>query len=445
MNTVNSMTSRFSSFYEAIRDRLVASFRAGDKMRNLDQGVTMETFREIKRYMHFSDEDVSVLKKLGPIMQPHLREMAERFYAEIPNHPEAFKVFSGPEQINRLKQSLQRWGAGLFAGLYDEKYAQEQYLIGHIHVRIRLPQKYVISAMALVREFLHQVINEQIQDAPFRAQAHISVDKILDLDLNLMCEAYFNASVQSLREINQKLEETNRKLLESSQFKSEFLASTSHELRTPLSSILGFIRLVLDGVCQSREEEIDLLNDAFHAAEHLLSIVNDLLDVARIEAGRLEIQCRPMEAQPILKQVISLTSVQAEQKSVKLADKADSIVLPTVWGDPERLKQVLINIIGNAVKFTDRGSVTVSASVDDKFVEFKVQDTGVGIAKEKQAELFEKFKQVDSSFKRRYGGSGLGLAISKHLVERMGGKIQLHSDGLGLGTTVTFTIPVYVQ
>ncbi|HEY3129635.1 MAG TPA: protoglobin domain-containing protein [Acidobacteriota bacterium] len=414
-------------------------------MRNLDQGVTMETFREIKRYMHFSDEDVSVLKKLGPTMQPYLKEMAERFYAEIPNHPEAFKIFTGPEQINRLKQSLQRWGAGLFAGIYDENYVQERYLVGHTHVRINLPQKYVVSAMALVREFLHQVVNREIKDIPFRMQAHISLDKVLDLDLNLMCEAYFKSSVQALKEINQKLEEANRKLIESSQFKSEFLASTSHELRTPLSSVLGFIRLVLDGVCQSREEEMDLLNDAFHAAEHLLSIVNDLLDVARIEAGRLEIQSRRTEAKPILQQVISLTAVQAEQKSVKLIDKTDSIALPTVWGDSERLKQVFINIIGNAVKFTDRGSVTVNAQVDDKFVEFKVEDTGVGIAKERQAELFEKFKQVDSSLKRRYGGSGLGLAISKHLVERMGGKIQLHSEGLGLGTTVTFTIPVYVQ
>lgn len=407
--------------------------------------ISMETFLEIKQYMHFSEEDVAVLKKLGPIMQPHLKEMAERFYAEIPKHPEAFKVFSGQEQIDRLKQSLQRWGAGLFAGVYDERYVQERYLIGHTHVRISLPQKYMISAMALVREFLHQVINQQLTEVSFRMQAHISVDKILDLDLSLMCEAYFNASVQALREINQKLEESNRKLLESSQFKSEFLASTSHELRTPLSSILGFIRLVLDGVCQSREEEIDLLNDAFHAAEHLLSIVNDLLDVARIEAGRLEVQCRRMEAQPILKQVISLTSVQAEQKSVKLVDRTDSITLPAMCGDPERFKQVFINIIGNAVKFTDRGSVTVSARVDDRFVEFKVQDTGVGIAKERQAELFEKFKQVDSSLKRRHGGSGLGLAISKYLVERMGGRIQLHSDGLGLGTTVAFTIPVYVQ
>lgn len=220
------------------------------------------------------------------------------------------------------------------------------------------------------------------------------------------------------------------------------MASTSHELRTPLSSILGFIRLVLDGVCQSKEEEIDLLNDAFYAAEHLLSIVNDLLDVARIEAGRLEIQCRPTDVRPILKQVISLTSVQAEQKAVRLVDTTDSVDLPKVWADPERLKQVLINVVGNAVKFTDQGKVNVGARIEDNFVHFKVQDTGIGIAKEKQTELFDKFKQVDSSLKRRHGGSGLGLAISKHLVEGMGGNIQLHSDGLGLGTTVDFTLPI---
>ncbi|MBI4455309.1 MAG: hypothetical protein HY644_05350 [Acidobacteria bacterium] len=403
----------------------------------------MENFLEIQRYINFTEQDVAILKRLAPIMQPHLPKMAERFYSEIPKHPEAFKVFREPEQIDRLRRSLQRWGTELFTGVYDEKYVQQRYQIGHIHVQIHLPQKYVISAMALVREYFHQVINQEIDDAPFRMQANISMDKILDIDLNLMCEAYFSTSMQALREINQQLEEANRRLHEASEVKSEFLARTSHELRTPLSSILGFIRLVVDGVCQTREEEMDLLNDAFQAAEHLLSIVNDLLDVARIEAGKLEMQPRPFEVRPILRQVFALTTLQAEQKSVQLKDGTDPIKLPRVWGDPERFKQVLINIIGNAVKFTDHGQVMVSTRLDDGYLQFEVKDTGIGIAKEKQAELFEKFKQVDTSLTRRYGGSGLGLVISKHLVERMGGKIELHSEGLGFGTTVTFTIPIH--
>lgn len=405
----------------------------------------MEDFAEIQRYVHLAGEDVAVLKRLAPIMQPHLAEMAERFYAEISKHPEAFKVLSEPEQIGRLRKSLQRWGAELFAGNYNAAYVQLRSQIGHIHVRIRLPQRYVISAMALVREFFHEVINREVQDEPFRAQAHISLNKILDFDLTLMCEAYFTASLEALREVNRQLEEANQKLRESSEVKTEFLARTSHELRTPLSSILGFIRLVLDGVCQGREEEIDLLNDAFQAAEHLLSIVNDLLDVSRIEAGKLEVQLRPFEVRPVLRQVLALTSLQADQKSVRLIDRADSPQLPKVWGDPERFKQVLINIIGNAVKFTDEGEITVSTRVEDSHLRFEVRDTGIGIAREKQAELFEKFKQVDTSLTRRYGGSGLGLVISRHLVERMGGEIELRSEGLGLGTTVTFTIPIHAR
>jgi len=398
---------------------------------------------EIKGYMHFSDLDVATLKRLAPVMAPQLKEMAERFYEEIPKHPEAARVFTGAEQVERLKQSLQRWGAGLFGGVYDEEYTRQRYQIGYTHVRIQLPQKFVIGAMALVREFLHEVINRDVSDDPLRMQAHISMDKILDFDLNLMCEAYFNASIQALTDSNEKLEQTNRKLLESSRVKSEFLANTSHELRTPLSSILGFIRLVLDGVCQSRQEEIDLLNDAFHAAEHLLSIVNDLLDLAKIEAGKLDVVCQPTQLRPILKQVLSLASVQVDQKSIELVDQTESVELPRVWVDPERLKQVLINLVGNAVKFTDRGQVIVAARVVDGFLELEVKDTGIGIAPERQAELFEKFRQLDSSFTRRHGGSGLGLAISKHLVESMGGRIRIYSAGSNAGTTVTFAVPVY--
>lgn len=398
---------------------------------------------EIKGYMHFSDLDVATLKRLAPVMAPCLKEMADRFYEEIPKHPEAARVFTGAEQVERLKQSLQRWGAGLFGGVYDEEYTRQRYQIGYMHVRIQLPQKFVIGAMALVREFLHEVINRDVSDDPLRMQAHISMDKILDFDLNLMCEAYFNASIQALTDSNEKLEQTNRKLLESSRVKSEFLANTSHELRTPLSSILGFIRLVLDGVCQSRQEEIDLLNDAFHAAEHLLSIVNDLLDLAKIEAGKLDVVCQPTQLRPILKQVLSLASVQVDQKSIELVDQTESVELPRVWVDPERLKQVLINLVGNAVKFTDRGQVIVAARVVDGFLELEVKDTGIGIAPERQAELFEKFRQLDSSFTRRHGGSGLGLAISKHLVESMGGRIRIYSEGSNAGTTVTFAVPVY--
>lgn len=403
----------------------------------------MQDFLAIKKYVHFTDEDVAILRRLQPIVRPHLAAMAERFYAEIPNHPDAFKVFSGPEQIERLKRTLQRWGEEVFSGEYGEAYARSRYQIGHVHVRIHLPQKYVISAMALVREFLHEVVNRDVKEPDFRMQAHISMDKILDIDLNLMCETFFTASIQTLTDLNERLEEANRKLRESSEVKSEFLAKTSHELRTPLSSILGFIRLVLDGVCENRDEEVELLNDAFQAAEHLLSIVNDLLDVARIEAGKLEIHLRPFDLAPIIKQVLALNALEADRKGIQLTDLTQNREFPQVYGDPERFKQVLINILGNAVKFTDAGGVTLEVERRDGFVVVEVGDTGIGIDKAKQAELFEKFKQVDSSHTRRHGGSGLGLVISKHLVERMGGTIELTSQGLGHGTRVALTIPLY--
>jgi CheY-like chemotaxis protein/anti-sigma regulatory factor (Ser/Thr protein kinase) len=232
---------------------------------------------------------------------------------------------------------------------------------------------------------------------------------------------------------------------ELSRVKDEFLAHTSHELRTPLNSILGFTKLILDGLCQSPEEERELLADVFESGQHLLGIVNDILDIARIEAGKLKLNLERVLLQPLFEQVLTVVKVQADAKGLKLVDDT-APDLPAVHCDPHRLRQILINLLGNAVKFTDQGWVSLRASADRVagHVLIEVQDTGIGIEEEKQRYVFEKFKQVDTSFTRRHGGSGLGLAISRRLVETMGGFIRLESPGRGLGTTIRFTIPIDV-
>jgi signal transduction histidine kinase/FixJ family two-component response regulator len=304
----------------------------------------------------------------------------------------------------------------------------------------------MISAMGVVRGHLQQSLNEILEAEPQRLDdTRLSLDKILNLDLNMMCESYFQESIRYLRELNRKLERANFELAELSQVKTDFLATTSHELRTPLNSILGFTRLILDGLCDNPKEERELLRDVFSSAEHLLSIVNDLLDVAKIEAGKLRLVAERVDLTSVIKEAKTVVGVQAAAKHLTIVDETESMSVPMVNGDRARIQQVLINLMGNAVKFTDKGWITLRArgAQSRGFVEVELQDTGIGIPLAKQQHLFEKFHQLDSSFTRQQGGSGLGLSICRSLVEIMGGRIKLWSAGGGCGTTVSFSLPVY--
>ncbi len=398
----------------------------------------------MKRYIGFSEEDGKLLRELGPRMEKYLPEMAERFYAQIPNHPDAHRVFTeGDVQISRLKGTLQHWARGLFCGVYDKAYEDLRYRIGQVHVRIGLEQKFVISAMGIVRSFLTECLLLEFPAGDVRIRFSRSLNKILDLDLNLMVQSYMEATTESLRLLNEQLERANRDLAEMSHTKDEFLAHTSHELRTPLNSILGFTKLILDGFATDPKEQRDLLHDVYASAQHLLGLVNDILDIGRIEAGRMPLQIEELDPRQLLDSTLPLVTVQASEKRLELRDETRGKELPWVRGDVVRLRQVLLNLLQNAVKFTNKGSVRVRAMTDSGgMLRLEVQDTGIGVPKEKQEAVFQKFVQADPAHSRRLGGTGLGLAISRRLVEMMGGRIGLESEGEGRGTKVWFTLPV---
>lgn len=403
-------------------------------------------FAEMKRFVGFSDEDARLLRAVAAQMERHLPALSERFYDQIARHPDAAKVFTGGQaQLERLKGTLQGWAHRVFVGPHDEDYAAERYKIGVRHVMVGLSQRYVISSMALIRDHLQEALSVELRADPPRQEAtRRALHKILNLDLNLMCESYFQESIRVLSDVNRRLEQANLELAELSRVKTEFLATTSHELRTPLNSILGFTRLILDGLCETPEEERELLRDVVRSAEHQLSIVNDILDIAKIEAGKLRLTLEAVDLRPILAEAKAVVALHAAHKRLTLVDETEPVDLPPVMGDRVRVKQVLINLVSNAVKFTEQGWVTLRAQnfPERGYLMIEVQDTGVGIPTEKQTLLFEKFRQVDSSFTRQHGGSGLGLAISKKMVEMMGGRITLSSAGRGCGTTVTFSLPL---
>jgi len=221
--------------------------------------------------------------------------------------------------------------------------------------------------------------------------------------------------------------------------------------------MIGFLKLILDGMADDPEEQQEFIGEAYRSALHLLSIINDILDIAKIEAGKLQIELSPVKLSELLNDVEDFISAQVRQKNLSFEIQKpptdDEIIL---YGNYQRLLQVMLNLVGNAIKFTHEGGVTVSVEIIKKKVivqgrelpgsaKVRVADTGIGVSLDKQDKLFQSFSQVDGSRTRQYGGTGLGLAISQKLVEAMGGVVNFYSMGEGLGSTVTFTVPLYQE
>jgi signal transduction histidine kinase len=241
-----------------------------------------------------------------------------------------------------------------------------------------------------------------------------------------------------------EIQDKSRQLAEASQHKSQFLANMSHELRTPLNAILGYTELILDNIYGDTPEKMrGVLQRIESNGRHLLGLINDVLDLSKIEAGQLVLALTDYSLRNVVQAVFSVVEPLASEK--KLAFKVEVAPdMPTGHGDERRLTQVLLNLVGNAIKFTDAGEVVIKASQMDGSFNIAVCDTGPGISATDQAKLFQEFQQADNSITRKTGGTGLGLAISKRIVEMHGGKIWLEST-VGRGSAFFFTIPVTAE
>ncbi len=263
-------------------------------------------------------------------------------------------------------------------------------------------------------------------------QADISTMEILGAQLAI--------AIQNARVFREQ-QETAERLKEMDQLKTQFLANMSHELRTPLNSIIGFSRVILKGIDGPLTDlqKADLTS-IHNSGQHLLGLINNMLDVAKIEAGKMELNIEEIEIEPIIKSIMSTARALVKDKNVELVQEVQENMC-NVWADPTRIRQIILNLVSNACKFTEDGEVRLRAYTDDDKLTISVSDTGIGIPLEKLNHVFEEFTQVDASTTRKVGGTGLGLPISRHFVEMHGGQIWVES-ATGKGSTFSFSIPI---
>jgi len=244
--------------------------------------------------------------------------------------------------------------------------------------------------------------------------------------------------ISELKRTEVALARARDEALEASRLKSQFLANTSHEIRTPMTVILGMNELLLEtGLDETQRKFADAVT---RAGNGLLAIINDILDFSKIEAGRLDLELVDVAVRAVVGDVVSFLAGPAEAKGLRLVSVCDRAVPETVLGDANRLRQILLNLAANAVKFTETGAVVIRVDPAPGGIRVEVSDTGIGIAPEQLGLLFRPFSQVDPSMTRRFGGTGLGLAIAAQLVDAMGGQVGVEST-VGTGSTFWFEIP----
>ena len=335
-----------------------------------------------KETMGYSDRDLKKMKVFDIIHPDHLEECMNLFQL----------VFQG-EQVTNIETAF-------FA-----KDGRKVYVEGNVNCRMVNGEP--VSTRAIFRDITDQVKAEE-----------------------------------ELREFIFKLEEANSKLIEADRMKDSFISITSHELRNPLAGIIGVLQLIKEGLYKDEEDLANLIDTMYTTSEDMIETLSDLLDLQKIEAGKMEMKYGGFDINELLDEMILIQGRDARENGLEFNVKRASKKEDVITSDRKRVKQVLSNLISNAKKFTEEGSIVLSVTKLKDHYLFKVKDTGIGIDPKDSDQLFQPFSQLSRKSKRKIKGTGLGLAICKSIVETLGGVIWIESEGLGKGTTAGFTIPL---
>ena len=416
-----------------------------------DEPTLLSTLRQLNQFGYDVDRLQFVAKDEVELLG-RFRQDYDRFVDIVTRMVELIRAGRGAEarelqaaqaapladRLERLtNQLVNKAEADMVAGIEASKEAYEnsQYVViafalGSIVLALVLGYAISWSVVGPVKQIEAQL--DQIAAGDFTQRVHVAnrdeLGALAD-DVNKMCE--------ELARLYEQLEAASK-------HKSQFLANMSHELRTPLNAILGYTELISDCVYGEMPEKArGVLDRIQRNGKHLLGLINDVLDLSKIEAGQLVLSLTDYSLKDVVHGVCSAVEPLAAEK--KLAFRVEVAKdLPAGRGDERRITQVLLNLVGNAIKFTDQGGVTIRAAAVDGSYNLSVSDTGPGISESDQARLFQEFQQADNSITRKKGGTGLGLAISKRIIEMQGGRIWVDSR-LGQGSTFFVSLPVEVE
>jgi signal transduction histidine kinase len=389
-------------------------------------------------YLRFDERDAEMLHDLEDLFRARLEEIVKLFYEHMLSFEETRKVFRDEAMIRRLAEAQKAYLMQAVSGPHDAAYFERRWRIGYIHNAIHVEPHWFIGAFQLYHRILYPMILERYKDDAQAVVDHIlALDKIMNLDMQVGIQSYYvhySETMEKLRELNLQIEAA-------STAKSQFLANMSHEFRTPLNAIIGFTEVLQDQIPGPlNADQLEYLGDIHEGGQLLLRLINDVLDLSKVEAGRLELFYETFPIAQTVRESITALRGMAEKKKINLQWELPPD-LGLITADQIRFKQVLFNLLSNAVKFTDDGTVTVSAAIEDQQLHLRVTDTGIGIRTEDLDRIFVEFSQVDSSHARRHEGTGLGLALSKRLVEAHHGRIWVEST-FGVGSTFHAVLPL---